>query len=364
MDELRLAVVGSTGAVGREILRLLSRIRLLNAQVVPAATAASAGTDLGAELKLTLPIEPVQVIEDIDFSELDAVFFAAGAEVSRQHAEKTADAGCLVIDSSSAFRDRDDVPLVVPQVNPCLLAQRPVSGLISNPTCSVIQLVRVLHPLRALAGIEQVILATYQAASGSGRRGLDALAASSASVLLDDRELDDRELDDRELDDRQPPSGGRFGPPLAFNLAPQIGMIERAVSNEERKLATEPLKVLGLPGLKVSATAVQVPVFRCHAEAVWVRFDRRVSAADAAEVLQSTRGILLYTDSDSPPYPTPRLVERSGLGRAWVHVGRVRVDPADPTALWLWIVADNLWVGAALNAVNILQTVLKYGWLA
>jgi len=348
LDELRLAVVGATGAVGRELLLLLNRIELLNAQVVPAATAASAGVDLRAELGLTLPVESVRAIGDVDFGELDAVFFTAGAEVSRQHAEKAAAVGCLVIDNSSAFRAREDVPLVVPQVNPCLLAERPASGLISNPNCSTIQLVRVLHPLCELASLERVILTTYQAASGGGRRGLDELAESSASVLADG----------------QPPSG-RFGPPLAFNLVPQIGMVdERAVSNEEHKLATEPLKIMDLPDLKVSATAVRVPIFHCHAEAAWVRFDRPVSATDAAEVLRSTRGILLYTDADSPPYPTPRLVERSGLGRAWVHVGRVRVDPADPTALWLWIVADNLWVGAALNAVNILQTVLKYGWLA
>lgn len=348
MDELRLAVVGSTGAVGREILQLLNRIELLNARVVPVATAGSAGIDLAAELGLSLPVEPVRALEDVDLGEADVVFFTAGAEVSRQHAEKASGAGCLVIDNSSAFRARDDVPLVVPQVNPCLLARRPASGLISNPNCSAIQLVRVLHPLRELAGLEQVILSTYQAASGGGRRGLEELASSSASVL----------------DDGQPPPGGRFGPPLAFNLVPQIGMVdEHAVSNEEHKLATEPAKIMDLPSLKVSATAVRVPIFHCHAEAVWVRFDRPVSAADATKVLRSTRGILLYTDSDSPPYPTPRLVERSGLGRAWVHVGRVRVDPVDPTALWLWIVADNLWVGAALNAVNILQTVFKYGWL-
>lgn len=349
VDALQLAVVGATGAVGREILLLLNRIGLLNARVLPAATAASAGMDLGAELGLTLPVESVRAIEDVDFGQIDVAFFTAGAEVSRQHAEKAADGGCLVIDNSSAFRARDDVPLIIPQVNPCLLAQRPASGLISNPNCSTIQLVRVLHPLCELAGLERVILSTYQAASGGGLRGLDELASGSASVL----------------DDGQPPPCGRFGPPLAFNLVPQIGMAdESATSNEEHKLATEPLKIMDMPDLKVSATAVRVPIFHCHAEAVWVRFDRPVSAADAAEVLRSTRGILLYAGSDSPPYPTPRLVERSGLGRAWVHVGRVRVDPADPTALWLWIVADNLWVGAALNAVNILQTVLKYGWLA
>src|SRR5450755_549735 len=249
---LRMAVIGSTGAVGRELLSLLDGPEIPDAHIVPVASARSAGTDIGAELGLRTEIEPVRELGDIDFTQVDLAFFVAGAEVSRQMAEKAAAAGCLVIDNSSAFRTRDDVPLVVPQINPETLRSRPASNLIANPNCSTIQLVRAINPLRAVAGLSRVILSTYQAGSGGGIRGLGELAGDSRQIL----------------DGGPSPGPGRFGPPLAFDLLPQIGDFgDHASSYEEQKLRREPARIMGLPDLKVSVTAVRVPIFHCHAEA-------------------------------------------------------------------------------------------------
>lgn len=345
---LRMAVVGATGAVGRELLHLVDQLDLPDMKITPIATPRSVGTDLSGYVGPGKAIEPVTLLEDVDFSDIDVAFFTAGAERSRQIVEKVAGTGCLVIDNSSAFRQRDDVPLVVPQINPGVLQRRPATNIIANPNCSTIQLVRALHPLHLVAGLKRVILTTYQAASGGGLRGLTELAASSQQVL----------------DGKDPAPTGRFGQPLAFNLVPQIGPLDECgEAHEERKLRWETGKIMELADLHVSATAVRAGVFHCHSEAVWAQFEQPLLATVAEQTLAATRGILLYRNDDDPPYPTPRMVECSGKGRAWVHVGRVRGDPGDPRALWLWITADNLWVGAALNAVEILKTVLDYGWL-
>jgi aspartate-semialdehyde dehydrogenase len=344
----RMALVGATGAVGRELLQLVSRLDLPDVEIIPVASARSVGTDLSGYAVPGMTLHPVTVLEDVDFSRIDVAFFMAGAELSRQVAEKVAGTGCLVIDNSSAFRQRDDIPLVVPQINPHTLRTRPPANIIANPNCSTIQLVRALHPLNAVSALSRVILTTYQAASGGGVRGLAELADSSRQIL----------------DGGEPAAHGRFGQPLAFNLVPQIGELdEDGEAHEERKLRREAGKIMSLPDLRISATAVRASVFHCHSEAVWVQFERPVPAAEAEQALAATAGIWLYRNGDNPPYPTPRIVERSGDGRAWVHVGRVRADAGDPNALWLWITADNLWVGAALNALEILEAVLDYGWL-
>jgi aspartate-semialdehyde dehydrogenase len=345
----RTAVVGATGAVGRELLTLLGRTEVPITHILPVASATSAGVDLGARLGLDAHIERVRSLDDVDFTEIDLAFFAAGAEVSRQTAEKAAATGCLVIDNSSAFRMRDDVPLTVPQVNPETVRERPESNLIANPNCSTIQLVRALYPLHQAAGLRRVSLSTYQAGSGGGLRGLEELARDSRALL----------------DGSGEPRPGRFGPPLAFDLVPQIGLLdEHGVAHEERKLRREPRKIMGLPGLKVSVTAVRVPVFHCHSEAVHVELDRPLAAAEAEDILAATPGIRVYRSGDDQPYPTPRYVEGAGDERALVHVGRIRPDEEEPRSLSLWVVADNLWVGAASNAADIMHTAYTFGWLA
>ncbi|MBT2403257.1 MULTISPECIES: aspartate-semialdehyde dehydrogenase [unclassified Streptomyces] len=347
---LRIAIIGATGAVGRECLALLDSGIVPVEQVVPVGSARSVGRDLGAELALSLPMAPLVTIGDLDPQGLDVAIFCAGVDVSNREAERLASAGVLIVDNSSAFRMRPDVPLVVPQVNPGALADRPVSHLVANPNCSTIQLVRALHPLHELAALESVVVATYQAASGGGLRGLEELAEGSRRLL----------------EDRSAPSGpgGRFGQPLPFNLVPEIGLQDDSgLTHEERKLVREPRKILGLPELRVSATAVRVPVFDCHSEAVHVRLREPVTTAAVEEALAATPGLRVYSRSDSPSYPMPRSVFARPQDRALVHVGRIRVEPEDPRAVAVWVVADNLWVGAALNAVQIVELATKNGWL-
>ncbi|MGW3914595.1 aspartate-semialdehyde dehydrogenase [Streptomyces sp. NPDC005070] len=347
---LRIAVVGATGAVGRECLALLDGGIVPVEQVVPVGSARSVGRDLGRELGLSLPLADLVTLDELDPRGLDVAVFSAGAEISGREAERLASAGVLVVDNSSAFRMRPDVPLVVPQVNPAALDDRPASGLVANPNCSTIQLVRALHPVHELAGLRSVVVATYQAASGGGVRGLRELAEESRAVLDDPR--------------AQGAPGGRFGQPLAFNLVPEIGLPDgHGLTHEERKLVREPRKILGLPDLRVSATAVRVPVFDCHSEAVHIALREPVTAAAVEEALAATPGLRVHRRSHSPSYPMPRTVFARREDRALVHVGRVRVEPEDDRALALWVVADNLWVGAALNALQIVELAAKNGWL-
>ena len=349
---LSIAVIGATGAVGLECLSLLDRGMLPARRVIPVASPRSAGRDLAREQRLALPLDPLTTLDEFDPAAADLVVLAAGAEISRRTADRFARAGALVVDNSSAFRMEPDVPLVVPQVNPEALTDRPGRGIVANPNCSTIQLVRVLHPLTRLAEIDSVVLSTYQAASGGGLTGLRELAHTSSRVLADPS-----------WSARRP---GRFGAQLAFNVVPEIGLPDASgFTHEERKLAREPRKILDRPALRVTATAVRVPVFHCHSEAVYVRMAEPVTSSAVEEVLAATPGLVVHRRSDASDVriPMPRQVFASGEQRRAVHVGRVRVDPDDPTAVWLWIVADNLWVGAALNALEIAEVAFKQGWL-
>ncbi len=346
---LRIVVVGATGAVGHECLKLLETSPVPFDRVTPVASAKSSGRDLASEWNLDLEMDPVTTLDRADFTAGDVAIFCAGAEVSLRHAERIAATGALVVDNSSAFRHHLDVPLVVPTVNPDVLDERPASGLIANPNCSAIQLVRALHPLQGLAGLEQVVVSTYQSASGGGFRGIQEFTAASA----------------RRLEDPACPmeAAGRYGQPLAFNLIPEIGLSDDSgFSHEERKLAYEPRRLLGLPDLKITATAVRVPVFDCHCEAVYVRTCEPVSSAAVADALAAAPGLRVYRRGETPEYPMPRAIT-SEADRGLVHVGRIRVNPEDEQGVWLWIVADNLWVGAALNAIDIISIAVKRGWL-
>ena len=348
---MRIAVIGATGAVGRECLTLLDHGSLPVERVIPVASPRSAGLDLRAELGLDCALEPVTTLARFDPRTVDVAVLCAGAEVSLSQADRLVAAGVLVVDNSSAFRRRPDVPLVVPQVNPHVLEQRPPGGLVANPNCSTIQLVRVLHPLHALAGLADIVVATYQAASGGGMRGLAELAEGSARFLADPG--------------RPPEPPGRFGQPLSFNLIPEIGLADDSgFTHEERKLVDEPRRILELPELRITATAVRVPVFHCHSEAVHVRLREPVTAAAVEDALAAVPGLRVHRrGSADGGYPMPRTACLSPEDRALVHVGRIRVDPDDPRGVWLWIVADNLWVGAALNAVQAVETAVAFGWL-
>ncbi|WP_246826345.1 aspartate-semialdehyde dehydrogenase [Rhizobium binae] len=280
----------------------------------------------------TYQVEALRDISDIGDTKTDIAFFSAGGDVSGVWIPRFASQGALVIDNSNAFRMRPDVPLIVPQVNACSLTVRPPSGIVANPNCSTIQLVRALRPLIATFGISQVLLTTFQAASGVGLRGI-------------------KELEDGVkawLEGSTGPAAESFPVPLAFNVIPQIGQISReGVALEERKLVQESRKIFGMPHLQLAATCVRVPVKTGHSEAVYVEFDEHVRLEQVHELLANEPGVRLYADG----YPTPRYLGDP----ADVHVGRVRVNPENPRGLWMWVVADNVQVGAALNALLIAQ---------
>ncbi len=335
MTPLRLAVLGATGAVGREMWRLLEGWAGLPVAGIRAYTSPrSAGSEL------LFRGEPVRC-EPLDgdhFAPADLVLASAGASVSREWAPRFAAAGGVVIDNSSAFRADPACPLVVPEVNGDRL--RDPAGIIANPNCSTIQMVAALAPLHREWGLAGVRVATYQSVSGAGARAMDELRRATRALL----------------DDAAEP-GGIFPHPIAFNVLPHIGAFdETGESQEERKMRDETRRILDLPELAVSAVCVRVPVFRGHSEAVWAAFERAPEPARARELLAAA-GIAVRDDPAGAVYP----LARDAAGRDEVFVGRVRRDPADPRGLCLWVVADNLLKGAALNAFQIARRLWDSG---
>ncbi|MGY5795256.1 aspartate-semialdehyde dehydrogenase len=330
MRALDISIIGATGAVGAELIKLLessqlpvSRLRLLASR-----------TSVGRRLRFRDEICIVEPLDEINATQADIAFFSAGSAVSAKYGHLFAAQSALVIDNSNAFRMNPDVPLLVPQVNPDALAARPRSGIVANPNCSTIQLVRALGPLVTAFDVHQIILTTYQAASGGGLKGIDELLEGTRSVSRG----------------RPPPRAERFPFPLAFNVIPQVGEIaSEGVTLEERKLVQESRKILGLPHLRLTSTCVRVPVINGHSEAVYLELQEPVHLKQVHELLAAEPGVRLYTDGTHEGYPMPRLLNDPMV----VHVGRVRVNPENPCGLWLWIVADNLQVGAALNALLI-----------
>jgi aspartate-semialdehyde dehydrogenase len=327
-----VAVAGATGAVGREMLTVLEQRQFPASRVVPLASSRSAGKTVpyaGSELT-------VEEMTESSFGGVDVALFSAGAGVSKQFREAVTSAGCVMIDNSSAFRMDDDVPLVVPEVNADDLGWH--RGVIANPNCSTIQMVVVLDALRALAPMKRVVVSTYQAASGAGQAAMDELYGQTGDFLAG-----------RELVPQA------FAHRIAFNCIPQIDVfLDDGSTKEEWKMVVETQKILHEAELPVAATCVRVPVLRCHSEAVNVEFAAPVTVEDAAEVLRSAPGITLLDDPATKTYPMPGLLE----GTDDCYVGRLRADASVAHGLQLWIVADQLRKGAALNAVQIAEALL------
>ncbi|MDO9557955.1 MAG: aspartate-semialdehyde dehydrogenase [Coriobacteriia bacterium] len=327
-----VAVAGATGAVGIEMLKTLEERDFPASRVIALASSRSAGKRLpfaGGEL----------IVEEMTETSLDGVdiaLFSAGAAVSKAMAPVAVAAGCVVIDNSSAFRMDDDVPLVVPEVNAGDLKWH--SGIIANPNCSTIQMVVVLGPLHELSPIRRVVVSTYQAASGAGQAAMDELYDQSRD-FLQGREL--------------VPSA--FTHRIAFNCIPQIDVfLNDGSTKEEWKMVVETKKIMHAPEIEIAATCVRVPVLRCHSESLNIEFDSDVTVAKARAVLQTAPGIIVTDDPVSLSYPMPALLE----GSDDVYVGRLRTDESVPYGLALWIVADQLRKGAALNAVQIAEALL------
>ncbi len=329
---LSVAIAGATGAVGVEFLRVLEQRRFPVKRLVPLASAKSAGKTV----RFAGDDVPVRDLGTFDFRGIDLALFSAGADRSREHGPRAAKAGALVVDNSSAFRMDPDVPLVVPEVN--LAEARTHRGIVANPNCSTILLVVVLAPLARHAPLRRVVVATYQAVSGSGARGLAELS---------------RQIEEERQG--KAPSLSVYPDPIASNVIPFVQAFgEGGLTTEEWKMVKETRRILGKPDLRITSTCVRVPVRRAHSEAVNVEFDRPVAAEEARAWLQAAPGVRVVDEPERLEFPTPRDAE----GGDDVLVGRIRKDPCLDTALDLWLTGDQLRKGAALNAVQIAEALL------
>ena len=332
----KVAVAGATGAVGREILQTLAERNFPADQVVALASAESAGKPIsfGEDEELR-----VQALANYGFEGTDIAFFSAGGKVSAKHAPRAAKAGCVVIDNTSHFRMDPDVPLVVPEVNAHDIARYTKRNIIANPNCSTIQMVVALKPLHDLAHIERVVVATYQSVSGAGRKAMDELFNQTRAIYMN-----------------QPARNEVFTKQIAFNAIPQIDTFQDDGSTrEEWKMAAETRKILD-SAIRVSATCVRIPVFVGHGEAVNVEFTREITVAKARAVLRAAPGVAVIDHRVDEGYVTP--VECAGEDQ--VYVSRIRKDPTVDNGLSLWIVADNLRKGAALNSVQIAEELVRF----
>ena len=328
----RVVVVGATGNVGREVLNILAERQFPADEVAAVASPRSTGTEIdfgdsGKTLK-------VKNIEHFDFAGWDMAIFAAGSDVSRTYAPKSAAAGCVVIDNSSLYRMDPDVPLIVPEVNADAIDGYRAKNIIANPNCSTAQMVVALKPLHDAAKIKRVVVSTYQSVSGAGKDGMDELFEQSRNIFVGDT-----------ADPK------KFTKQIAFNVIPHIDVfLDDGSTKEEWKMVVETKKILD-PKIKVTATCVRVPVFVGHSESINIEFEEELSAEDAQRILRESPGVMLVDKREDGGYVTP--VEC--VGDYATFISRVREDSTVENGLSLWCVSDNLRKGAALNAVQIAE---------
>ena len=327
-----VAVAGATGLVGSQMLRVLEERNFPVKALKPLASERSKGrtvTFKGEEV-------PVEVLSEDSFKGVDVALFSAGGGTSKKFAPCAAKDGCVVVDNSSAWRMDPKVPLVVPEVNPGDVKWH--EGIIANPNCSTIQMVVVLKPLHDAAGIARVVVSTYQAVSGAGIKALDELYAQSKAILAGETPVCDI-----------------FPYPIAFNCIPQIpqsdAFVDNGYTSEEMKMVNETKKIMGDDSIRVTATTVRVPVHSGHSESVNVETRKKLTAAQAREVLAKAPGVVVQDDPSKQLYP----LAPNAVGKGDTFVGRIREDVSHPSALDMWIVSDNLLKGAALNAVQIAE---------
>ncbi|MDR3388421.1 MAG: aspartate-semialdehyde dehydrogenase [Rudaea sp.] len=332
----KVAMVGATGAVGEVLLGILAERKFPVSELVPLASARSAG----GQVEFGHRQVTVKSLEDCDFAGVDIAFFSAGAKVSREHAPRAAAAGAVVIDNTSEFRYRDDIPLVVSEVNPEAIGGYRTHGIIANPNCSTMQMLVALAPIHRAVGIERINVATYQSVSGAGRSGLEELGRQTAALL-----------------NFQPAAPVKFSKQIAFNVIPHIDDFqENGYTKEEMKMVWETRKILGDESIQVNPTAVRVPVFYGHAEAVHIETRGKITAEAARALLEKAPGVVVMDERKAGGYPTP---VGDAAGHDAVYVGRIRDDISHARGLNLWIVSDNIRKGAALNAVQIAEILAK-----
>ncbi|MGD9658404.1 MAG: aspartate-semialdehyde dehydrogenase [Methylocystis sp.] len=330
----KVAVVGATGNVGREMLDILAERRFPVSEVVALASSRSVGTEVSFGDR-TLKCK---ALDTYDFSDVDICLMSAGGSVAKEWAPRIGAQGCVVIDNSSAWRMDPDVPLVVPEVNAGAAADFAKKNIIANPNCSTAQLVVALKPLHDAATIRRVVVSTYQSVSGAGKEGMDELFAQTRSVFVSD-----------------PIAAKKFPKRIAFNLIPHIDVfMEDGFTKEEWKMVAETKKILD-PKIKLVATCVRVPVFIGHSEAVNIEFEKPISADEARDILREAPGLLVIDKREPGGYVTPH----EAAGEDATYVSRIREDPTVDNGLVLWCVSDNLRKGAALNAVQIAETLMN-----
>ena len=330
----KIAVVGATGNVGREILQCVAERDFPVDEVTALASEYSIGVEVSFGEDDVLK---VQNLADFDFKGIDIALFSPGAKVSAEHAPRAAKAGAVVIDNTSHFRMDPDVPLVVPEVNPAAIAQHSKRNIIANPNCSTIQMVMALKPLHDAAVVERVVVATYQSVSGGGKAAMDELFQQTKGIFVND-----------------PPRREQFTKQIAFNVIPHIDVfMDDGATKEEWKLMVETKKILD-PAIYVTATCVRVPVFVGHAEAINVQFRDEIDDYKATDLLRAMPGVTVIDHRADEGYVTP--VECAGDDQ--VYVSRIRADPTVDNGLNMWVVSDNLRKGAALNAVQIAETLI------
>ncbi len=331
-----VAVIGATGAVGIEMIRMLE----LRKFPVKSLRLFASERSEGKSVEFRNQAITVEALRPESIKDIDIAIFSAGATISKTFAPQFAERGIYVIDNSSAWRMDASVPLVVPEVNPDALQKD--KKIIANPNCSTIQMVVVLKPLHDFAGLESIRVATYQSVSGAGGKGIldleDQTKAWAAGLPY--------------------PPAKKIQHQIAFNLIPQIDVFtENGYTYEEMKMANETRKIMNLSDVRVSATCVRVPVFRSHSEAVWIETSKPISVADAKRLLKDAPGVTLQDDPAKGLYPMPAQAE----GQQTTYVGRIREDLASKKGLTFWVVSDNLLKGAALNAVEIAEELVKRG---
>jgi aspartate-semialdehyde dehydrogenase len=335
-DVIDIAVVGATGVVGEAMLEILAERKFPVGKVHALASERSVGKTVMFGNKSLA----VSDLAEFDFSKCKIGLFSAGASVSEIYAPKAAAAGCVVVDNTSQFRYDDEIPLVVPEVNPEKIAAHKQSGIIANPNCSTIQMVVALKPIYDAVGIKRVNVATYQSVSGAGRSAVLELARQT-STLLNGKPL--------EIE------GG--AKQIAFNAVPHIDVFQdNRYTREEMKLVWETQKILGDDSIAINATAVRIPVFYGHSEAVHLETETKISAEEVCELMRNAAGVELLDGTETGQYPTA-VTESSGNDA--VYVGRVREDISHPRGINLWIVSDNIRKGAALNSVQIAEILAK-----
>lgn len=327
----KVGVVGATGAVGREMVSILEERKF----PVECLRLFASEKSVGEKMTFCGKAISVELLQENSFQGEQIVLFSAGGTVSQRFAPLAAEAGAVVIDNSSAFRMAEDIPLIVPEVNPQDVGQYKKRRIIANPNCSTIQLVAVLKPLHDAAGLRRVVVSTYQSTAGAGQKAMKELS-EQVVALFNQREIEKRV----------------FPHQIAFNCIPHIDVfLDNGYTKEEMKIVNESRKIMGLPTLRITSTAVRVPVFCSHSESVNVELERKLSVARIREILSKAPGVTVYDDPSKNQYP----LAVESTGKDDVFVGRIRIDESVENGFNLWIVSDNLRKGAALNAVQIAE---------